>query len=279
MNKIKMKSSFFGMMTSVLLLLFIGSSLWGFDANEIETELVNRFKLESMEYKGRKYLSVSAVKNDAAETSLARLCNDFIDENRLLTGYFAQRLRDRHLDIQSKAGKERTHAEEIKAFDAFVQKNKQTLAPVASMFGLFLKSKGHPDNKENQINKPSYTWAQVKEIAVKNVHIKEIMSNGKARVKICVAGEGFLDSPRRNLLLEAFTFQAMMNGLGEKTFGNAVYECMEAIEKLKLSPRNEGDLQKARDVSRAILLKDKQLETLLRDIYSGKRVYLPFEIR
>ena len=115
----RMISSLFGMIFTVSLLLFNGSALWCSNADEIETELVKRFRLELMEYKGRSYLKVQAVKDDTAETSLARGCNDFIDENQLLTGYFAQRLYDRHLDNQSKAEKEKTHKEEIKAFDAF----------------------------------------------------------------------------------------------------------------------------------------------------------------
>jgi len=280
-NKKKKTSTLFGTLFTLLLLLFTGSTLWGLDTAEIETELLKRFRLEPMEYKGRRYLNVKVVKDDVTEKPLARLCNEFIDENQLLAGYFAQRLFDRHFDNQSETDKEKPEAERINAFDAFVQTNKQTLEPVLWMFGLFLESKGHPINMERQPVKPSYTWVQIKEIAVRNVHIKEILPGGKPRVKVCVAGEGFLDLPRpqRNLLLEAFTFQAMMDGLQEETFGTGVYECMAVIEKLNLSPQRGDDLRKAREVSREILLKDNQLETLLQDVYNKKKVYLPFEIK
>lgn len=280
-NKKKKISTRLGTLFTLSLLLFTGSTLWGLDTAEIETELLKRFRLEPMEYKGRDYLSVKVVKDDVTEKPLARLCNEFIEKNQLLTGYFAQRLFSRYLRNQSKADKEKPRTERIKAFTPFLQKNKQTLEPVSWMFGLFLESKGHPVNMENQPPKPSYTWAQIKETAVRNVHIKEILPGGKPRVKICVAGEGFLDLPQlqRNLLLEAFTFQAMMNGLKEETFGTGVYECMEAIEKLKLSPQREDDLRKAREVSRDILLKDNQLEALLQAVYDRNKVYLPFEIK
>ncbi len=46
MNKKKMISSLVGTIFSVSLLLFTGTALWGFDADEIETELLKRFRLK-----------------------------------------------------------------------------------------------------------------------------------------------------------------------------------------------------------------------------------------
>ena len=249
-----------------------------FNRQELENEIMNRLVLRHTVNQERNLYYIEIIEVIKSEKELSDLGNQFIAANYLYIDYFTKDLIPAFFKDQKKS---REDPDSLKQeFNKYVIENKEFLTPVVEMFGLFLQSKDHGlTGFAGQSKKKVFTLAQLKAIAVRNIFPNTMTSSGKPGIKICAAGEGYKDFPDRNIQLEAFSFESVMNGLKKSELYERIESFRNNIVKLNFSTDNETAIMRTQGAIWWEFFHDKEFEKMLLESYNKKKDYLTFVIK
>ncbi len=78
--------------------------------------------------------------------------------------------------------------------------------------------------------------------------------------------------------MEAFTFQALMDGLMNKEWGDILSTLSKEVRKPEFKEGATDLLTKTKNYFKKGVLKDPKVTKTLKEAYEKKKAYLPFEI-
>ncbi len=243
---------------------------------DVEKEILSRFSLNHTVYQGGSGFSMKIIEKTESTDTLSRLCDSFLSENFLLIDYMVKDLMVTYLKTRDQSIKEPD--EIIARYKLFMNENKEKLAPVISMFASYLRWKGQEITGIEASSKQEITLSEFKAAAVRNILPLKFSDKGQIMYKICVAGEGFIDYGARNAVLEAFTFDTVMNALKNDSLKPITDKPIQIVKELNLSNDMDTAIKRAQGIFWALLFKDPEFQKLLMDPYQEKKAYLPFII-
>ena len=135
---------------------------------------------------------------------------------------------------------------------------------------------GHTDSAREAITADHLTG-----IAVRFFFPNEITDNGKIKASICAGIHGLRDfEGERDLILEAFCYEAIFNELGSRQFGmlDEFESILGRVRGLQLSTDKEMKLHRAQGAVWALLASNEKLREVLSNAYESKRGILPFVV-
>jgi len=258
------------------LLIFPILYVYPIQKQDVEKEILSRFSLNHTVYEGGSGFSMKIIDKTESTDALSRLCDSFLTENFLFVDYMLKDLMVTYLKTRNQNIKE---PDEITArYTLFINENKEQLDPVISMFVSYIRWKGQEVTGIEASSKQEITLSELKALAVRNILPLKFTDKGQIMYKICVAGEGFIDYSARNSVLEAFTFDTVMNALKNESLKPITDKPIQVVKKLNLSSDMDTAIKRAQGVFWALIFKDPEFQKLLMDEYQNKKAYLPFII-
>lgn len=255
-------------------LIFPVLHLYPVQRQAVEKEILSRFSMNHTVYEGGSGFSMKIIDKTDSQAVLSRLCDSFLSENFLLIDYMLKDLMVTYLKTRDQSIKEPD--EIIARYTIFINENKEKLDPVISMFASYLRWKGQEITGIEASSKQEITLSEFKAMAVRNILPLKYSDKGQIMYKICVAGEGFIDYDARNAVLEAFTFDTVMNALKNDSLKAIIDKPVHVIKELNLSNDIDTAVKRAQGVFWALLFIDAEFQKLLMDEYQKKKAYLPF---
>jgi len=118
-------------------------------------------------------------------------------------------------------------------------------------------------------------------IAVRFFYPTQIMEDGRIKASVCAGLHGLRDfEAERDLMLEAFCYEAIFNELGSPQYGmmDEFTSILGRVRGLQLSTDKEMKLHRAQGAVWALLASNEKLRQVLSDAYESKRGILPFVV-
>lgn len=255
-------------------LIFLKFPLYAVQIEDVEKEILSRISLNHTVYQGKSGYSMKIIDKTESDDVLSQLCDSFLSENYLYVDYMVKELMVTYLRNKDQSIKDPD--EVLAQYKLFINKNKEQLDPIISMFASYLKWKGQEVTGIEESPKQKITLSELKAIAVRNILPLKFNEEGRLMYKVCVAGEGFEDYTARNANLEAFTFDTILNALKNNSLNSLTEKPNQLVKKLKLSNDTDTAIKRAQGVYWAILFTDSDFQKLLMDQYEQKKAYLPF---
>lgn len=135
---------------------------------------------------------------------------------------------------------------------------------------------GHADAARETITADHLTG-----IAVRFFFPNEITDNGRIKASICAGIHGLRDfEGERDLMLEAFCYEAIFNELGSRQYGmlDEFKSILGRVRGLQLSTDKEMKLNRAQGAVWALLASNETLREVLSNAYESKKGILPFVV-
>ncbi len=135
---------------------------------------------------------------------------------------------------------------------------------------------GHTDAARQTISADHLTG-----IAVRFFFPNEITDNGRIKASICAGIHGLKDfEGERDLMLEAFCYEAIFNELGSRQYGmlDEFKSILGRVRGLQLSTDKEMKLNRAQGAVWALLASNEKLREVLSDAYKSKEGILPLVV-
>ncbi len=129
--------------------------------------------------------------------------------------------------------------------------------------------------------KSSITTDQLTGIAVRFFFPTAITEEGRIKASICAGLHGLRDfEGERDLMLEAFCYEAIFNELGSRQYGmlDEFKSILGRVRGLQLSKDKEMKLNRAQGAVWALLASNETLREVLSNAYKSKRGILPFVV-
>lgn len=233
------------------LLYFIPFLLLYFCTNPL---FCSEFKIEDIKAEIAKHFEqpqggIKVKRQIESNSQLATLGNDFFKENFLYIDYISKQ-------------------------------SMKFMEQILYTFEMYLISKGNEISNFDEKSKEEISIHDLKATGVRFFFPVEVTEDGRIGTRICVTGEGFQDYEKRNIALEAFTFDTIFNEIRKEDsyILPKVEEYNRIANKLKLSNIKEDLLKRAQGFMWALFYIDDNLEEILFDSYLDKKEYLPFKI-
>ena len=129
--------------------------------------------------------------------------------------------------------------------------------------------------------KDTITADRLAGIAVRFFFPTEITTDGRIKASICAGLHGLKDfEGERDLMLEAFCYEAIFNELGSRQYGmlDEFKSILGRVRGLQLSTDKEMKLTRAQGAVWALLASNETLREVLSNAYESKKVILPFVV-
>ena len=155
--------------------------------------------------------------------------------------------------------------------------NASLLALVSRHFGIRgVELVGHSDATRETITADHLTG-----IAVRFFFPNQITDEGRIKASICVGIHGLKDfEGERDLMLEAFCYEAIFNELGSRQYGmlDEFKSILGRVRGLQLSKDKQMKLNRAQGAVWALLASNETLREVISNAYQSKRGILPFVV-
>jgi len=209
---------------------------------------------------------------------------DLINNNTLLFDYIF--LQNKMFE-QNKVVEEKLSIKSLEDTTAYrlkyierLQNSKEFDSVMFPIVNKYLQSKNFTSNYSDKEEKV-FSKDDILKIAVRFFYPSAIFNN-KIQAHVCVGINGMDDFPqKRNLVLEGFIFQTILNNLDNSQYQIREYfeNAKEIAATLKLSNDNKTILKRSQGVVWAIMYNSKGLWEAIVDSYKNKKNILPFTIK
>ena len=205
--------------------------------------------------------------------------HDFVDGNYWLIHYLqANRTKTDFGKLQDLRDRPAALAEH---YDRALVEDDDFNASLLTLVGRYLGSRGMELVGHSNAAKETITADQLTGIAVRFFFPTAITEEGRIKASICAGLHGLRDfEGERDLMLEAFCYEAIFNELGSRQYGmlDEFRSILGRVRGLQLSNDKEMKLNRAQGAVWALLASSDTLREVLSNAYQSKRGILPFVV-
>ena len=154
-------------------------------------------------------------------------------------------------------------------------------ASLLTLVGRYLSRRGMELVGHSNAARETITADQLTGIAVRFFFPTAITEEGRIKASICAGLHGLRDfEGERDLMLEAFCYEAIFNELGSRQYGmlDEFRSILGRVRGLQLSRDKEMKLNRAQGAVWALLATNETLREVLSNAYKSKRGILPFVV-
>ena len=131
--------------------------------------------------------------------------------------------------------------------------------------------------------KDSLDFKDVLDVAVKFFNVNSLSKDGNYKVRVCVGYNGLKETmKRRNLLLEAFCFDAIMKryqSQADDSLHNEFIANAQEMAGISLGEDRTAKLHRAQGALYLLMGRSELLRRTLREAYEAQKAVLPFVLR
>ncbi len=259
----------------VLISVFLSLAGAKYTVEEVTKEYEKIFQIEVGEHENLG----PYIDTNVAELTAEHFLHGFVKENYWLIHYLqvnrAGRDYGRLLELRNDSTALAEHFYHSLGEDG--EFNASLLALVSGyLSGLGKELVGHDPATKDLI-----TADQLTRIAVRFFFLSQITKDGRIKASICAGLHGLKDfEGERDLMLEAFCYEAIFKELGSQQFGmrREFESILGRVRDLQLSRDKEMKLSRAQGAAWALLASNETLRRVLSNAYQSKRGILPFVV-
>ena len=263
------------MSSLILFSAFLGLVGAKYTVDEVQQEYKRIFQIEVGEHpEFGPYMNTETNKLDREH-----FLHDFVEDNYWLIHYLqANRPEEDYGKLQDLRDSPAALAEH---YHRVLVEDDSFNASLLTLVGRYLSSQGMELIGHSNAARETITADQLTRIAVRFFFPNQITEEGRIKASICVGIHGLNDyEGERDLMLEAFCYEAIFNELGSRQYGmlDEFRSILGRVRGLQLSKDKEMKLNRAQGAVWALLASNATLRKILSDAYAGKRGILPFAI-
>ena len=263
------------MSSLVLFSVFLGLIGASYTVDEVKQEYKRIFQIKVGEHpEFGPYINT-----ETSKLAREHFLHDFVEDNYWLIHYLqANRTETDFGKLQDLRDRPAALAEHY--YRALVEDDNFN-ASLLTLVARYLSSRGLELVGHSNAARETITADQLTRIAVRFFFPTAITEEGRIKASICAGLTGLKDfEGERDLMLEAFCYEAIFNELGSRRYGmlDEFKSILGQVRGLQLSKDKEMKLNRAQGAVWALLASNATLRKILSDAYAEKRGILPFAI-